>query len=177
MPHIDLLELPYFTGIPIDAVVSLIDAMAPCAFASGETIFLQGAPDIPPLLIATVGRIGIVKRREPGTAPDAEHMVAQLQAPTVLGEVELFCRTPAVATARALTAVQAFALSPATFERLFAAGHPGLLRFVLNMAKVACLRLVATDALLCTLMADADVSAVRQRLLAQPLLQENSPPR
>lgn len=162
MPHIDLLELPYFTGISIDVVVSLIDAMAPCTFPQGTTIMAQDAPDVPPLYIVTSGRVGILKRVD----SKAQQAIAELDAPTVLGEVELFCHMPAVATARALTRVQAFALTHQTFETLFAAGHPGLLRFVLNMAKVACHRLAQTDALVCSLMDSESAEAMRRKLEA-----------
>lgn len=160
MPHIDLLELPYFTGISIDVVVSLIDAMAPCTFPQGSTIMAQDGPDVPPLYIATAGRVGIFKRID----QKAEQAIAELAAPTVLGEVELFCHMPAVATARALSRVEAFALTHQTFETLFAAGHPGLLRFVLNMAKVACHRLAQTDALICSLLDDENRLVMRRKL-------------
>lgn len=122
----------------------------------------QDAPQVPPLYIATSGRIGIVKRVD----AKAEQLIAELDAPTVLGEVELFCHIPAVATARALSSVQAFALTHQTFETLFAAGHPGLLRFVLNMAKVACHRLAQTDALVCSLMDSENAEAMRRKLQA-----------
>lgn len=163
MPHIDLLELPYFTGIAIDTVVSLIDAMVPANFEPGQAILTQGDKRIPPLYIVTRGKVSITKH----TLGEDGYKIAELNAPTVLGEVELFCQIPAVATARAETRVHAFALTPTTFDALFTAGHPGLLRFVLNLAKVACHRLATTDTLLSQLMTHEQVALVHQKILEQ----------
>ena len=56
MPHVDLLELPYFEGITLDDMVSLVERMEPAQFESGATIVVEGDPP-PPLYIATGGSV------------------------------------------------------------------------------------------------------------------------
>src|SRR5262245_45167293 len=136
MPHVDLLELPYFEGISIDALVSLVDLMEPRKFSRGAVIVNEGGPGPTPLYIATTGRV-LISKHAPDDRPRA---LAELDSPTLFGEIELFCQIPPVATASALTEVSAFALTRETYERLFSAHHQALLRFTYNVARVACHR-------------------------------------
>ena len=55
MPHIDLLELPYFYGIELDELVELIDQMTPRRVKAGEWLARVGEPVF--LNIATHGKI------------------------------------------------------------------------------------------------------------------------
>ena len=164
MPHVDLLELPYFEGISIDSVVSLIDLMSPRRFAAGAVIMSEDDAATPPLYIATSGQVAISKKR--GDAP-GERQLAELASPTLFGEIELFCQMPPVATVRTLTAVDTFTLTRPTFETLFAAQHPGLMLFTFNVARVACHRLAVADAMLATVMAPEDLVALRRAVFAR----------
>ena len=42
MPHVDLLELPYFQGISINELVALVDSMPPVEFHQGDFIIREG---------------------------------------------------------------------------------------------------------------------------------------
>lgn len=163
MPHIDLLELPYFEGIGAEALVSFVDLMAPRSYASGTVIVAEGAPGEHPLCIATRGKLEITKRTPDG----AECRLAELTAPTLFGEIELICGTPAVATVRATTDVQLFQLTRAQFEKLAEAHHPALWRFTLNVARVACHRLAIADTMLAGLVGREDLAEVRRRVFAE----------
>ena len=122
MPHIDLLELPYFYGIELDELVELIDQMTPRRVKAGEWLVRTGEPIF--LNIATRGRIGIHRRSDDqGRAP----IVYERKAPTLFGEIELFCGVTSIADVQALTDVEAFELTRATFEELFAQRHPAML--------------------------------------------------
>ena len=144
MPHVDLLELPYFEGISIDALVSLVDLMEPEYFSANAIIMEEGQHVPPPLYIAINGRVRISKR-----TPDAnERYLAEFDSPTLFGEIELFCQHPPVATARALTPVSTFKLTRKTFDRLFEARHEALLRFTYNVTRVVCHRLAIADEIL-----------------------------
>ncbi len=168
MPHVDLLELPYFEGISIDSVVSLVDLMEPRCFAADSVIMSESDATTPPLYIATTGRVSICKQR--ATQPDApagERQLAELASPTLFGEVEMFCQVAPVATVRTLTTVNSFVLTRQTFERLFAAQHPGLMLFTFNVARVACHRLAVADAMLATVMTPEDLVTVRQAVFAR----------
>src|SRR5689334_10141971 len=126
MPHIDLLELPYFEGISIDAVVSLIDRMEPRNYAAGAVILQEADAAPPALYIATSGRVVIAKN---SPAHGTSRPLAELDSPTLFGEIELFCALPPVTTVTALTAVSTFRLPRTTFDALLGEGHPALMSF------------------------------------------------
>ena len=162
MPHIDLLTLPYFDGITEEDLVSLVDTMEPRQFKAGEIICTEGDPP-PPLYIATSGSVEILKR-----GPDGKSRVlAELESPTLFGEIELFCQIPAVSTARAVYRVSAFVLSRTAFDRMFKASHPALMRFTLNVASVTCARLTIADEMLTHMLDSADLAKLRQMVFAQ----------
>ena len=48
MPHVDLLELPYFQGISIHELVALVDQMKPRDFSEGQDLIVNDAPPPPP---------------------------------------------------------------------------------------------------------------------------------
>lgn len=162
MPHVDLLELPYFEGISIDALVSLVDRMEPRTFAAGDSILREGDSSSPPLFIATRGRVSIVKR----SPHNGQRTLAELESPTLFGEIELFCQIPAVATVRALTAVSAFALSRDQFDRLFGERHAALQHFTFNVARVACHRLAVADEMMTQLLGSKDLVDARRAIFA-----------
>ena len=157
MPHVDLLELPYFEGISIDALVSLVDLMAPMTVAPGEVILREGDA-ASTLYIATSGKVAITKRSPQGE----ERRFAELDSPTLFGEIELFCEIPAVATCTAMSRVSAFGLTRETYDRLFNAGHPAIMRFTFNVARVACHRLAITDEMMARASDSQDLVDIRK---------------
>lgn len=158
----DLLELPYFDGISLDDVVSLVDRMAPVSVAAGGVVVPEGARDAQRLLIVTHGRVRLSKRSPAGK----ERELAEITAPTLFGEIELLCGLPAVCTARAATDVSAFALDRPTFDQLFAEKHAALTSFCCNVARVACHRLAIADTMLAQVLGDADLVKLRRRVFA-----------
>jgi CRP-like cAMP-binding protein len=164
MPHIDLLELPYFEGISLDDVAALVDRMDPCYFPAGSVIVQEGDTASAPLYIVTAGRISMSKKGPDG----ADHPLAEPSCPTLFGEIELLCQLPVVATVRAVTAVSAFTLSRATFEALMAPPHHvPLLLFVSNVARVTCHRLAIADELLVSVLHGEDLVKMRSNLFAK----------
>ena len=163
MPHIDLLELPYFEGISMDELVSLVDLMRPVQFQAGDVIVREGGESPQALFIATSGRILIEKRGRDG----ADRSLAELSAPTLFGEIELFCQIPPVCTSKAVSKVAAFTLGRPAFDELFAKGHPALLRFTFNVARVACHRLAIADEMLAQVLTGDDLIKLRQAVFAR----------
>lgn len=141
MPHIDLLEMPYFEGIDIGDLVSLIDAMKPRQFAAGQNIITEGDPVVPPLYIVTTGFIDVT-RKTPEGAQGAPCLLAQYQGPTLIGEVELFLSRPPANTVKAITQVSTFVLERDVLAALRTQHHPALGPFLFHVAQVACDRLV-----------------------------------
>lgn len=173
MPHVDLLELPYFQGISMDALVALVDLMEPRTFEPGATIVTEGDVTPQSLFIATSGRVVVSKRTPDGR----ERNLAELDSPTLFGEIELFCEIPAVATARAASPVSAFALTRHTFVRLFEAKHPGLMLFIFNVARVSCHRLAVSDELLAQVLEGEDLVEMRRAVFARRSASDSPWPR
>lgn len=123
MPHIDLLELPPFAGIPIGDVVSLIDAMAPRQWTPKQVV-LEAGSVAEGLLVLTAGQVTV------GEARDADNA---RQAPLVMPLHAFFAQEPVATTVRALSTVSAFSLPMSTFERLMQEQHPALTRFCANL--------------------------------------------
>ena len=162
MPHFDLLELPYFRGISVDAVVSLVDLMEPRPFQQGADIMTEGDPAPSPLYIATNGRVVISKR---GTQ-DQPRAIAELDSPTLFGEIELFCQIPAVATVRALTNVGTFVLNRSTFDRLFEAHRPRSI-FLFSMWRVLHPSLAIADEMLAQVLTNEDLVNMRRAVFSR----------
>jgi len=162
MPHVDLLELPYFEGISIDDLVSLVDLMEPRQYARDAIILQEGELSAFPLHIATRGRVLISKRGN----NDQERSLAEFDSPTLFGEIELFCRIPSVATAKAVTDVSCFTLGNDTFDRLFASHQAALMRFIFNVARVACHRLAVADEMMARVLATEDLVRLRRVVFA-----------
>lgn len=163
MPHVDLLELPYFDGISIDDLVSLVDLMEPRYFRANDVIIEEGSAKPPPLYIATTGRVLISKANQ----EKKERPLAELDSPTLFGEIELFCQIGSVATARALTRVDAFLLTRPNFERLFQAHHPAIIQFTFNVARVACHRLAVADEIMARTIGGEDLVKIRRAVFAR----------
>jgi CRP-like cAMP-binding protein len=162
MAHIDLLELPYFEGISMDDLVAFVDLLEPRRFQKDQIIVREGDGEPPPLFIATSGRVAVLKT----TMNSGDRCLAELDSPTLFGEIELFCQLPPVATVRALTEVRAFALTRQIFDRLFAETNPALAHFNFNVARVACHRLAVADEMLATLLGVQDLDKTRRAIFA-----------
>ena len=123
MPHIDLLQLPWFASIPLGDVVSLIDAMAPQQFFANEVVVMAG--DVPAqLVVATAGEATL------GASPaDAKRVVAPCAFPVAA----FFARTPAPEQIAAHSKLSVFLLAHERFESLLAQRHPAIAPFLRNL--------------------------------------------
>jgi CRP-like cAMP-binding protein len=158
MPHVDLLELPYFEGISTDDLVALVAVMDPHQYRPNEIIVREGDPKPCPLFIATAGRVAITKQAPDGT----ERRLAELDSPTIFGEIELFCQIPTVCTTRALDSVATFSLTRPNFDKHFQESHPAIMKFTFNVARVACHRLAIADEMLARVLEGEDLVALRR---------------
>ncbi|MDP7039682.1 MAG: cyclic nucleotide-binding domain-containing protein [Myxococcota bacterium] len=162
MPHVDLLDLPYFEGLSLDDLVTLVDLLEPRQFSPGTIILAERSIEPGPLYIATAGSVRITKKNPKGL----DIPLAELKSPTLFGEIELFCEMPPVATVTATTEVAAFVLDRRTFDKLLGDKHPALLRFTYNMAKVACHRLAICDDIMARSLGHEDLIALRRQIFS-----------
>ena len=169
MPHIDLLELPYFQGISIESLVSLIDILEPVQFEAGVEVITQGPLTPPPLYIVTRGSVGIRK-----TTPDGgQRTLAELTAPTLFGEIELFCQLCPVASVQTLSPVEAFVLNRSTYNKLFRSQNQAVMQFTFNVARVACHRLAMAHEMLAQHVGDHDLAQLRHSVSAKMSEEQN----
>ena len=157
MPHVDLLELPYFQGISIHELVALVDQMKPREFAEGQDLIVEGGPT--PLFILTHGQVAVLKKGPDGSL----RPIAQLGSPTVLGEIELFCNLKAVSTVRALSRISAFSLDRETLLFLRQERHVAMSEFIFNVARVACHRLAVADEMLAMMPGSENLPQEREQ--------------
>jgi CRP-like cAMP-binding protein len=171
MPHVDLLELPYFEGISMDDLVSFVDLMEPRQYSQDAVILREGDPAPTALYIAISGRVLVTK-----TIPEQhERSLAEFDSPTLFGEIELFCQIPPAATVKAVTPVSCFALNRETFDRLFSMHHPGLMRFIFNVARVACHRLAIADEMMARILPSEDLVNLRRVVFAATIADRDWP--
>lgn len=122
------------------------------SFAQDETILAEGtAPN--GLFIVVEGQLRVVKK-DPG---GAERQLVELDGPTVLGELELISGQPALASAKAVSAVRTLLLPTSEFEKLVNDGDAVASKITRNIARVAIQRLEETNTRMVALFALANM--------------------
>ncbi len=120
-------------------------------FAAGELLCREGATSRGLLLLAE-GAVRITKRDPSG----AERDLAIVEAPSVLGELELLSGRPSLASAVAAGAGRSLLLSTASFEELLNNGDPVAAKMTRNIARVVIDRLAETSSRVAALFALAN---------------------
>lgn len=117
-------------------------------FPSGADLCVEGA--LPRgLIFVRNGRVSITKRSSGGIA----QAVANLEAPTVVGELELVSNGPCKATVTADGTVTADVLSPDDFDRLVVEGDSAVAKLLRNIARIMVRRLDKANARIADMMA------------------------
>ena len=119
-------------GLSQQELTRLDTLVEPRSFAAGEKIFIEGAATYG-LFLLQEGSVSVSRE---GT------VITTLEAPTVLGEVELVASEPAAATVVAATDVRAYILTHDAFERLVDEGDSVVSKLMRNMARVMARRLI-----------------------------------
>jgi CRP-like cAMP-binding protein len=149
-------SLPLFAGLNSTEVEELAAQMTPKKVAAGQTIIREkDAPGLP-MYVLLAGSVDIVKQGVDQRA----HVIANLSAPSVFGEIELLACRPAIASVVAATDVSLALLHRGVFEELVAAVRPAVMKVVRNLAQTLSYRLAATDE---RLAAFASVASGRER--------------
>jgi CRP-like cAMP-binding protein len=133
------------TGAEIERLRSLLEENR---YQAGEVLFREGAVARGLLLLAE-GSVRVFKKDPRGT----DRELAQLEAPTVLGELELVSRTPCLASAAAITDVRALLLSAEAFERMVNDGDAVASKITRNIARVVIQRLGESNTRIAALFA------------------------
>ncbi|MBI5507593.1 MAG: cyclic nucleotide-binding domain-containing protein [Deltaproteobacteria bacterium] len=115
---------------------------------AGERLCVEGA-SAPGLFLIRDGSVKVTKK-----SGKSERTLAELQGPTVLGELELLSGRPCFATVVALSDAEAYLLSVEAFERLVNAGDAVASKISRNIGRVVIDRLAETNVKLVSLMND-----------------------
>lgn len=117
-------------------------------FQPGEKLLAEGTATNG-LFIVVEGQVRVMKK-DPG-GNDRE--IAELEGPTVLGELELISDEPGMATAQAVSAVRALVLPTEAFEKLVNDGDSVATKITRNIARVVIHRLSETNSRIVALFA------------------------
>ncbi len=109
-------------------------------YASGDEMLSEGQP-LTELLLLTSGRV-VVSKRQMGPR---EQEIAELDAPAVVGELELVSGEPCNTTVRAVKEVTADALSVEQFEQLLARRDPIAIKLLRNLSRALARKLAETN--------------------------------
>ncbi len=107
---------------------------------TGEQLLREGVPTRG-LLIVAEGKLRISHKTAGGDAGT----LAELEAPTVIGEMELVSGQPSAATVTANTDVLAYLLTHDAFAELVEAGDAAVSKLIRNIARVLVLRIQETN--------------------------------
>ena len=123
-------------GLSRAELEKLRELLSPAECAEGERLCTEGtAPS--GLYIIREGVVSVTKKDNSGE----DRCLANIEAPTVIGEVEFINHGESVATVTAATDLKADLLSLENFDRLHELGPMGGAKFVRNIARILVRRL------------------------------------
>lgn len=128
-------------GFNADEIDKLIARLQRREFSAGSVLCQQGDTNLGLFLIWR-GRVEISQRQ---TGQEHETVIAKLEAPTVVGEMEIISGLPNVCSVRAQTDVVAFLLSADTVRERIFIGDKAVRKIMRNIARVLVRRLIDTN--------------------------------
>jgi CRP-like cAMP-binding protein len=132
---------PLTFGLKAEQLRYLGTILESVELAPGDQILGEGVP-AKGLFIFSDGKLVVTQRAERGGGSRA---LAELEAPTVVGEIELVTASPAGASVAAATVAKGALLTADAFGRLVEAGDPAVTKILRNIARVLAQRLLATN--------------------------------
>jgi CRP-like cAMP-binding protein len=135
----DYTQHPFFQGLDSDDLAGLTSALCDIVIAPGETFIHEGAQEGLMYVLFT-GTVEVYSSRNGG-----ESLLAVIEAPAVLGEIEALAGGSRAANVRAKTEVRACTLDTRQFYERIDAGEPGAHKLLLRLARVLAKRLSAMN--------------------------------
>lgn len=140
---------PLTLGLKAEQLQHLGTLVEPVELARGDEILGEGIP-AKGLFICREGRLRVTQKTERGP-----RTLAELEGPTVVGEVELISGSPSAATVAAATSAQGALLTVDAFASLVEAGDPVVAKLLRNIARVLARRVVAMNQRVAAVVAPA----------------------
>ncbi|MCK6472508.1 MAG: cyclic nucleotide-binding domain-containing protein [Planctomycetes bacterium] len=146
-----LSEIPVFEGLHFHRLEELSGWLKRQTHAPGAVILSEGDPPNG-LYVLSKGTVEVIKGAEPHAV-----CLAELQGPSVFGEIGLLTHAPRTATIRARTTVTTGWLDREHFDALLAEDNVTALHFAVNLGRISAQRLIAALEKIAVL-ADLDLS-------------------
>jgi CRP/FNR family transcriptional regulator, cyclic AMP receptor protein len=153
-----LANLPLFRGLTPDELADLARVLRLERVAAGQEICREGGPADAAFVIAS-GTALVLKK----TAQGDEQLLAELGAPTVVGEMALLDRGARSASVRMKVGGELYRLSCTDFDALRAQYSRGAAKLVKNLALILCERLRDTNDRINAFFADPERSLDEMR--------------
>lgn len=146
-----LSEIPVFEGLQFHRLEELSGWLKRQAYGAGAVILSEGDPPNG-LYVLSKGTVDVIK----GSGPHAV-CLAELQGPSVFGEIGLLTHAPRTATIRARTEVTTGWLDREHFDALLADNNVTALHFAVNLGRIGAQRLISALEKI-SVLADLDLS-------------------
>lgn len=157
-------EIPIFQNLNRDQIDELSTWLTRREIESGKTLFNERDPS-DGLYVLARGDVEVLKQTAGGAL-----VIAELEAPTVIGEMGLLIEETRSAAVRTQSRIVAGFLPVELFERMLAERNITALLIALNLGRIACQRLRVTTERLASLSEDF----TRQALHAASGLESSS---
>lgn len=131
-----LADLPLFRGFDDDELERLMLAGRVERWSSGSVLMEEGDAG-PRLIVILEGRVAVLKSDGAG----GEHVLSEVEAGSVLGEMSLLTAAPRTASVRAVEGLRVFAMDQTVFDGMIADGDPAAMKLGLAIARVLAHRL------------------------------------
>jgi CRP-like cAMP-binding protein len=132
---------PLTLGMRADQLKHLGTLLEPLELALGDEALGEGLP-AKGLFLLRDGKLEVTQKGDRG---GLSRRLAELEAPTVVGEIELVTSSPSAATVKALTKATGALLTAEAFGRLVEEGDAVVAKLLRNIARVLAQRLLATN--------------------------------
>jgi CRP-like cAMP-binding protein len=137
-PRLD--EIPLFKRLDPDERAELEELLEPFYFDAGEAIFEEGGPE-GHLFVLTAGEVEVHKN----VLPNRTQTLAEMSAPTVVGEMGLLTEPKAAASVVAKTSVEAYGVRREDFLRMLDENSIAACKVVYEIGKTLAERMAKTD--------------------------------
>jgi CRP/FNR family transcriptional regulator, cyclic AMP receptor protein len=150
--------IPVFRGLSDDELADLARSFRLQRVAAGEVVCKEGEPGDSAFVLAS-GTAEVTKR----TAQGDEQVLAELVAPTIVGEMTLLDRAPRSATVRMKAGGELYRLGCAELDSLKAQYSRAAFKLVRNLALLLCERLRDTNDKINAFFEDPEKSLAEMR--------------
>jgi CRP/FNR family transcriptional regulator, cyclic AMP receptor protein len=135
-----LRDVPFFRHLDDEEREELEELLEPASFKAGETIFEEGGPE-ERLYVITSGTVEVHK----GVLPGRRQHLANIEAPTVVGEMGLLTEPRAAASVEAITPIEAHSIDRDRFLEMLDEDSPAACKVVYEIGRTLANRMARTD--------------------------------